>query len=370
MRMRCIALALCAALFVSAGAASATVDSKKFLVTPEQQDVASSLTNNHGDVLSFRRLRTEGTPSTEERAMNLPGNSLVVKLLNGKAKPTLTWTEKYQVKKWVKKKEPMESIFKQLSLHGGIDKILTNKKLNQYVAYIDWFNNKNPKQKVTMVEMFRKTYGDEAVAKLVESRKNYLSSPKLVTRMRNELLRSWKADKKSSDEVFTMLSLEKAQLNLFESPQLNTWYTYTTYTLGKDPAAAVSVLVTHYGYPTLSKIFLAAQPKTIRMRTTAMDMETAMTREWIAKGYFPAKIFMLLKLNTGAHNLLNPNVARLAGYVEKFNIDNPEKATSVLKLFKNFYTEEALVKALEAGQTVYATKKRATYWLKQLSNST
>ncbi|KAG3109716.1 hypothetical protein PI125_g10673 [Phytophthora idaei] len=52
-------------------------------------------------------------------------------------------------------------VSKKLELNGELDKVLTNPKFH---LYTDRFNERKTTNKVTMLGMFRKTYGDDGVA--------------------------------------------------------------------------------------------------------------------------------------------------------------------------------------------------------------
>lgn len=189
--------------------------------------------------------------------------------------------DKLNVKKWVKNHDEMDDVFARLELNAGVEKVLSNPKLNTYAAYIDRFNKQNPSNKVKMIDMFTKTYQVDKLAAALERAGNVPSTSKISYRLRRELIDSWESAAESSDDVFKMLKLDEAGIKLFVSPQLNTWYSYVrmTYTI-KPKEEMIRVLTDKYGYDGLSKIFLASTPRVSRMRDIALELETAMGKMW------------------------------------------------------------------------------------------
>ncbi|KAE9001149.1 hypothetical protein PR003_g15859 [Phytophthora rubi] len=93
--------------------------------------------------------------------MKLPGKSKFVKWLNPSTESKLSSVDKRQIKKWIKNKTSMDDVFKRLELDSGMEKNLSNTKLDTYAAYVDRFKKKNPDNKVSLIDMFTKTYGDD-----------------------------------------------------------------------------------------------------------------------------------------------------------------------------------------------------------------
>ncbi|EGZ15152.1 hypothetical protein PHYSODRAFT_286256 [Phytophthora sojae] len=302
----------------------------------------------------------------EERAITFPGNSRLVKWLSPSTEAKLPRADKLNVKKWVKNHDEMDDVFARLELNAGVEKVLSNPKLNTYAAYIDRFNKQNPSNKVKMIDMFTKTYQVDKLAAALERAGNVPSTSKISYRLRRELIDSWESAAESSDDVFKMLKLDEAGIKLFVSPQLNTWYSYVrmTYTI-KPKEEMIRVLTDKYGYDGLSKIFLASTPRVSRMRDIALELETAMGKMW---GKTPEHIFKLLKLDAGVDTLLtNPNVKTLSGYIERYNLKNPDQHTTWMELFTKFYGTKAMWNMIEKAKNVQQTKAIAAKWQPQLS---
>ncbi|KAG6953057.1 hypothetical protein JG688_00013005, partial [Phytophthora aleatoria] len=110
---------------------------------------------------------------------------------------------------------------KKLKLNGGLDKVLTNPKLHIYAAFIDRYNNQNPTKKLTVLDMFTKTYGDDAVIKLLGTENNIATTGHFTSRLRTELATSWVDTGKTAEDTFTLLKLDKTAYKIFTAPPMH-----------------------------------------------------------------------------------------------------------------------------------------------------
>ncbi|KAG1689149.1 hypothetical protein DVH05_002787 [Phytophthora capsici] len=316
--------------------------------------VATLLLAN-GEAVASSKYRYD--PQVEERA--LPVRSPTVAFTDWVKNLGLKVTNTAKARYWLWRKQSVENVFHSLKLDSGLDKILDNPKLQTWATYVELVNKRNPDSKVTMAEILIKTYKDLPVAVMLQSTR---SSPKLARRLRVEQIQGWKSKGKSADEVFTLLKLDKVGLDLFVSPQLNTWYNYVN-VIENDKAKAVmaSVLLAHYGEVGLSKIFREANPRVRRMRFVRLWLETAVAKNNPKRVLTPEEYFRVLKLDAGIDQLLtNPNLVTWITFLGHFNAKNPGKGTTMIKTFTKVYRDEPLATMLEAAKKMPKTKKVAT----------
>ncbi|POM62673.1 Avirulence protein (Avh) [Phytophthora palmivora] len=320
--MRAVFIALLVA-FVGGIAAASTV---------EGMDTTASLLfdtdDNYGT--TTRNLRTNAVLYDDERAMQIPGNSKLAKLLSSKG-PTISVKDKLNAWNWIRKKDSVDTVFKRLQLDSGIDKVLSNPKIMAWVTYMDLFNKKYPDKKVTMVGLLTKTYGNLRVARMLQLMRN-AKTKGLVGRLMDEQLNAWKDAKKSSDEIFSLLDLDKAGYHLFRSPQLNSWYNYVVMLNKNDPEAEmVNILAGWYGHDGLAKIFILAEPPLVkRMRQIEVKLQTAMERQWLNQNKSPEDVFKLLKLDDEVGKVLTtPTFKTWLGYLDYFNFKKPATVDAI-----------------------------------------
>ncbi|POM71666.1 Avirulence protein (Avh) [Phytophthora palmivora] len=308
-----------------------------------------------------RFLSVDDTTDSEVRVLPIPPPSfaLFTKWIKSLG---LKITNKVRARYWLWRKQSAEDVFKQLKLDRGLNNILDNPKIKTWATYIDLYNKKNqknPDKQVIMAEILIKTYGDLPVATMLQRTR---SAPKLARRLRVEQNILWKRSKKSADDVFVLLQLNKVGDDMFVSPQLNSWYNYVTW-LEKEKANGVmaSVLSTHYSDETLQKMFREAKPRFKRMRFVTLWLENAVEMNRPVSALSPEEYFIRLKLYTGVDKLLtNPNLIPWITFLAEYNAKNPGKGTTMIKIFTKFYGDRQVAVMFEAAKKVQKTKKTAT----------
>ncbi|KAE8963793.1 hypothetical protein PR003_g29727 [Phytophthora rubi] len=298
---------------------------------------------------------------SEERALAIPPPSAAlftkwVKSLGSKI------TDSVQARYWLWRKQSADDIFKKLKLDGGLDTLLANPKLKTLSTYIDLVNKKNPDKKVSMAGIISTTYGDLALARKLEFALNDPSQKRLAAKLAFQQRENWKATGKSAEDIFKLLQLDKAGNNLFQTPQLNSWYKYVTLVKKEDAKSVmISVLTARYGDDGLVEIFRVAKPQVRRMRWVNLQLETAMGKEWVRKGLTADDLFKLLKLDDDVDKVLtNPALLTWVGYLGRYNAKNPEQQTTMIQTFTKFFGDEPLAQMLVAAKKVPSTEKMAT----------
>ncbi|ETN03633.1 hypothetical protein PPTG_15608 [Phytophthora nicotianae INRA-310] len=297
----------------------------------------------------------------EERALPVPVPSVSL-FTNWVKSMGLKVTNSARARYWLWRKQSVESVFKQLKLDGGLDKILANRKFYAWATYVSLYNKKNPSKEVSMAGILTNTYGDLKLSGMLEVALNQRKQWKMAAVLARQQRENWQAAGKSADDIFVLLKLEQAGDKLFVTPQLNTWYNYVTM-LKKDDASATiaSVLTAHYGDEAIAKIFREANPRVKRMRFVKVWLETAWAKNRPQKTLSPEEYFKVLKLDDGVDKLLaNPKLETWLSYVGKFNAKHPGQETTVIQTLTKFYDDVDLVKALEAAKKVPQTENIAT----------
>ncbi|KAG6616522.1 putative secreted RxLR effector protein [Phytophthora cinnamomi] len=318
--------------------------------------VARKLESTSGDLVSGAEyqepavLRLLRDDDSEERALPVPAPSVAlftkwVKSLGSKI------TDNVQARYWLWRKRSADDIFKRLKLDGGLDTLFSNPKLKTLNTYIALLNKKNPDKTVSLAGLISKSYGDLALARKIEYALNDPSQKRMAAMLAFQQRQNWKAAGKTSDEVFKMLQLDKAGYDLFQTPQLNSWYNYVVMANKNDAnSVMIATLTARYGDDGLAAIFLAgAKPRVRRMRWVSMKLETAMGQEWVRKGSTSDDLFKLLKLDEDVDKVLtNPALVSWVGYLGRYNTKNSEKQTTMIGTFTKFYGDETLCKLVEA----------------------
>uniref|UniRef100_H3H3G1 RxLR effector PexRD54 WY domain-containing protein n=1 Tax=Phytophthora ramorum TaxID=164328 RepID=H3H3G1_PHYRM len=140
----------------------------------------------------------------------------------------------------------------------------------------------------------------------------------------------WLTSGKSSDDVFTLLKLDKAEKNFFDNPLYKTWSSYMNGYNNKHPGKETNLfktLTTHYNDKRLIKILEEAK-KYPHLESTASKLQTEKIQSHLASKESPDEIFNLLGLGDAWDNVLgNPLFKIWLDYVKKFDRESPGKKT-------------------------------------------
>ncbi|OWZ24729.1 Avirulence (Avh) protein [Phytophthora megakarya] len=259
-------------------------------------------------------------------------------------------------------------------LHAS-DDLFDNPKFLKWVKYVDDFSANNPKEAVTTIPILTARYGDEGLLKMLETAQANPNTKEVATKLLGQQAQHWAVNGKTPDEVFMLFKMNIAGDKVFENAQWGNWVNYVkTYNSNnpkKTQTSVISSLQNIYGESYLVSI-LAAAGQVRATKSTSKKMELELIQIWLKNDRTTDDVFKLLELDKAASKVLgSPQLAfwgRYAGYV---NEKQPGKTTSLIATLTTHYTEEGVVKMLEAAKKVPATKAVATrlqsdqleYWL-------
>ncbi|KAE8876266.1 hypothetical protein PF007_g30044 [Phytophthora fragariae] len=256
---------------------------------------STSSIENPNDVHA-RMLLREGGEDGEERIDTSP--SLLSKLENALTGFTRKDNTPPEVRGWMKKKKTPDDVFKALKLDDELETVLDNEKLHLWVDFVNKFNKKNRgEREVTILGMLTKTYGDEALAKMLETAKQNPSTVWLATKLQNEQQIVWMLNGLSPDFVFKWFKLDKGTLEeLLSNPALGVWYHFFHGLNQFNPDRDVTMItkfVDTYGDIPLAKAISAAM-KDGDMQLVVSRLQEAQFQKWRLDGRDPGAITKLL----------------------------------------------------------------------------
>ncbi|POM66840.1 Secreted RxLR effector peptide protein [Phytophthora palmivora] len=144
---------------------------------------------------------------------------------------------------------------------------------------------------------------------------------KLIQKLK---LQWWRLRQKSSNDVFTLLKLDKTGDKLFESPAFSQWMAFVTVRNKNNPDLAMfSTLASHYTDDALAKMFVTAKQGG-STREVATRMETLQIENWITAGKSADGVFTALRLDqTGDKLFESPIFSNWVAFVVKRNCKYP-----------------------------------------------
>ncbi|KAE9066004.1 hypothetical protein PF010_g27980 [Phytophthora fragariae] len=334
----------------------------QFVEDPRRTRMATSLmtslTMKYGD---------EALIKVIEAAMKVESTKLVATKLQAQ-----------QFKHWAAIGKSPDDVFKLFSLNkagDSLDNLLSSPRLETWKTYLKVFNQQNPKEQTSLIAAMSKSYGDEAVLKMLESAKG--SRRSAVKRLESEQMERWL--KMTPDEVFKGLNLDTAAEKMFGSSPLNAWGKYAGKFNSANPdkqTSLIGVLTTHYGDDGVVALLAAAKKRHEEDAVVAMigaakknpsteklatKLQTEQIDDWLINKDTPDEIFNALKLDKSVDNLLtHPSFDTWATYMQEFNAKYLSQKDSMIDIFRATFGDKDLAKMLIAAKEVPDTKKVAT----------
>ncbi|KAH7487642.1 RxLR effector protein [Phytophthora ramorum] len=357
MRFAFVFLLVATTLLVSIDAVSRSMGSK--VTTRGFPSVARSLTIDK-KAPTTRLLRSNDDQDNDERAITAGG--LIKQATDAQM---LKVADSVRVRFWLRRGKTAEAVFKRLKLDKGVDEVLSNKNLATWFTYVKLYNNKHPDKRITITDMLTKTYGDEAMAKMLEIARDVPSKNRVADKMLTRMGYTWWRNEKSADDVFGLLNLDKAGVNVFQRREFNTWVTYSKF-LSRDPEVVmIDILTQRLGADKLARIFATAKPQDPELKVLAVKLQTTMLKEWQRKGLTVEGVFALLKLDDGVEKILvNPALEMWMGYVNLLSFlsggNSQAQLTTMVNTFTASFKTVPVARMLETAKKMENTKELAT----------
>nr|KAH7498941.1 RxLR effector protein PSR2 [Phytophthora ramorum] len=313
MRFYCVTLLVLVALVAISSVASTAANSKA-----TASNFARSVFHSPNDAVAQRLLRTDkaGDAAEEERAISVAG----VKSGLTKTKTWLQskwawikakWAGRKLVKQWQKEEKTPDDTFTALKLNNKeeVDTLLANPKLDTWLKYLTIYNKKNPTEMKTMLGVFTKFYGNEAVARMLELGRRNPKTLKRASLLQDEQLVGWRMNGLSQDIVFQLLKLDKNLDTFFSNPNAVVWnYYFFRGNVHNTNANTdlIKTLTTVYGDDAVARAIEAAKKvkgpqnlpvKVMSPQALAKKFETAQFKQWMIDGKDPAAAYRMLTTN-------------------------------------------------------------------------
>ncbi|KAG6948793.1 hypothetical protein JG688_00014951, partial [Phytophthora aleatoria] len=158
---------------------------------------------------------------------------------------------------------------------------------------------KNPEAgQAAMVSTLRDHYGDEPLASFLAEALRSMHTVIVAKQFENILLDSWLAEKKTADEIFSLLKLMVDEDAFLKNPLLRTWMSYEKKLGTESPNHALLLkLRERYDDAELANMLIVAKDGR-STRTIAREVERAQLKDWLDNQKTTEDVFKLLRLNT------------------------------------------------------------------------
>ncbi|KAI9982360.1 hypothetical protein PInf_008292 [Phytophthora infestans] len=267
-----------------------------------------------------------------------------------------TKLEGIQSSRWIEAGKSPADVFTLLALEKAGVHVFSNPQFARWTNYIAQAKTADAD---AFIYRTLKTYNsDDALVKMFAEAKKVDSTKVLATKMEGLQLSSWVNGKKSPDDLFKSLALDKAGTKAFEAPQFARWTDFIAQTNTKNPDMAIYItLGTHYSDEALAKMFAAAK-EADAAKARATRMEGIQLTNWVNGEKSPDQVFKILGLNKmGAEGFANPQFARWTEFIATASTKDPNVA--MLTTLAAHYSDDALARMLMVAGKVESTENPA-----------
>ncbi|ETK94249.1 hypothetical protein L915_02653 [Phytophthora nicotianae] len=222
----------------------------------------------------------------------------------GSTRSTGTTLENALLTSWVSEGKTADDVFELVQLSKAGDEIFTSLAWNTWTSYIRKLDKENPDEQMYLV--LKNHFGDDGVVSMIVKAKESPRSKQIAAKLQEEV---WRAEGKTSDDIFRLLKLNEESYKVLENPALSTWVSYVT-KLGKldqtkpSELRVIMELEKRYTSMELARMIVAAMKNgTGEMKTLASDLQELLFKHWLAKKLNPQFVVALMGTTDDWQNL-------------------------------------------------------------------
>ncbi|EGZ22210.1 hypothetical protein PHYSODRAFT_285703 [Phytophthora sojae] len=313
-RRYCAILLVALALAVSISDALPTTNSKTFVASAPSLDQAVTQTHRH------LRAYEDGVNSEEK---GFEGITKLAKMLSPN------------------KQEAADKLFINLKLQKEAPDLFGSPKFQTWMKSIQKSYKKTPEAAdAAMVVTLRGQWGDEKLAKVLQSAMGSSSTKAIAARLEDVQFKKWIGEGKTADDAFNLLKLDEKANDLLKNPVVKTWVSYVEKLDVNPYELLLAKLETHHTAAGLARTLLVAR-QDYTTRSIAGKLQEAQLERWSRKKRSADYIFKLLQLDKEGDKLFkNPVLGTWESYVTKLDEKNANEA--MLAVLKIHYSDEKI----------------------------
>ncbi|OWZ19826.1 Avirulence (Avh) protein [Phytophthora megakarya] len=196
-----------------------------------------------------------------------------------------------QLQIWLRKQKSADDVFTLLQLNKVDNKLFDTPEFALWSKYIDDLKISNKES--AMLSILKTHYSEEAMIKLVHSRKAPLGMKSTVMGVDGGKMQEWLKAGTFPDDVFKAYELNKAGDDLLISPQLDRWASYVSKFNYENPSkktAMVDTLTHYYGDENLAQMLIAAKG-VVKTESIATDLQIMQLKYWLRMKEDPQLVY-------------------------------------------------------------------------------
>ncbi|OWZ18163.1 RxLR effector protein [Phytophthora megakarya] len=251
-----------------------------------------------------------------------------------------------QIQRWLLHEKTPDDIFDLLKLDQMRYDLFEKPELLTWVKYVDEYNKMYPKREVSLFENMRPLVDESALVPMLITAKGISSTERIALRVQAEQTTYWLKTKKTPENIFLLLRLDKEEGNLLANPIFDAWIKYADDFRDMYPKESLNAIAMMEDFFTKQKIasMIADAANSPNTKTLAHRLNTEQLNNWITSKKSPVALFSDLELTKAGDKIFqDPVISIWLKYVELYNEKMPKnKRTSVVYLLKNRFGFERL----------------------------
>ncbi|KAE9024095.1 hypothetical protein PR001_g12752 [Phytophthora rubi] len=260
--------------------------------------------------------------------------------------------EQAQVSDWLRNEKSADEVFKLLKLDDGVDDLLTNPLLSNWVIYVEKLNENPYSILLGKLKMSKLTATDDKLVEMIMKAKTEASTSSIAGKLEAAQLEKWLSEKQTAAGVFKLLKLTDEGTFLSWRSHLRAWVDYVTKLDAKNSDDVILSVLKPY-YTTDTK--LASMVLTGRSMSDDMSakFEKIILNKWLGEKKSADDVFDFVLKESRDQALQSRYLDTWVSYVKKVDKEEPYK-TMFLVLQKRFDETELkymLSHAAESSRT-------------------
>ncbi|POM74541.1 Avirulence protein (Avh), partial [Phytophthora palmivora] len=297
-----------------------------------------SFAEGQDNFTSSRFLRTGKVISreSEERFPQIP-NSIFEK-----TKGFLLPLSDSSITRWLDKNKPIDKVFVRLHLDAAGKNLFEHPNFITWTKYANDLNAKTRESSFPVMSKLEQYYGSYDLAQMIKVGKMNPATASIANDIEIQQFKYWSMYG-GPDHAFRALHLSFAREKFLEKPLASTWLNYMTFFNENTRRKKETFLQTLARYNDDAGIsaIVAAAKKTPSTVDFGRKLRIEQAERWFTEGETPFYIFHRLSFDVVGDNVLaSPEFKAFAKLLDRYNIKNPDKKTTLVSVLKYVYGRE------------------------------
>ncbi|KAG7389008.1 hypothetical protein PHYPSEUDO_011471 [Phytophthora pseudosyringae] len=202
--------------------------------------------------------------------------------------------EQLQIAKWSKAEKSGDDLFLLLGLKKEKDKVFESPVWDTWVSYLV---KKEDDADTVMFSVLRTNFGNNALTQMVARSKEVASTKDVAAKLELDI---WRMNGQTSDDIFTLLKLDKVGDKVLESPALSTWVAYvrklSSFKKNPDELMAITQLEERFGTVKMARMLVESKEgaKTAATKKFIEKLQAQQFKRWVYEERNPKEVAKLL----------------------------------------------------------------------------